>query len=286
MCRWMLYLGPDITLEDLLTRPAHSLIHQSYKAELREEPLNGDGFGVAWYMPELSERPAALRSVQPAWSNQNLLSIAPVTQSRSVLAHVRAASPGLPVSELNCHPFVSGKMSFMHNGVVPEFARVRRRLLDQLSDRAFSHVQGSTDSEHVFALLMDHLRATSEDDPLEAMAEAMRRAIIDVLAMLSDLGIRESAQLNLALCDGDRAVVCRFASNGEPPNSLFVHEGLRYVCEDGICRMVEPEGAHHETVLVASEPVSSDPGWNAVFPGEMLLIGADKRVSRRPVLEA
>jgi predicted glutamine amidotransferase len=54
MCRFVLYMGPAITLDQLTTLPEHSIIHQSYQARLREEPLNGDGFGMSWYVPELS----------------------------------------------------------------------------------------------------------------------------------------------------------------------------------------------------------------------------------------
>lgn len=54
MCRFVLYLGPSVTLDLLTTRPTYSIIHQSYKARMRVEPLNGDGFGLAWYVPEVS----------------------------------------------------------------------------------------------------------------------------------------------------------------------------------------------------------------------------------------
>lgn len=104
MCRWAMYLGPEIPLSWLLTDPEHSIIHQSYRAELREEPLNGDGFGVAWYAPGLAE-PAVFRSIQPAWNNTNLIDLARVTTSGTILAHVRAASPGLGVQEANCTHF-------------------------------------------------------------------------------------------------------------------------------------------------------------------------------------
>jgi predicted glutamine amidotransferase len=34
----------------LLYSPKNSLILQSYKSKERKEPLNGDGFGVGWYL--------------------------------------------------------------------------------------------------------------------------------------------------------------------------------------------------------------------------------------------
>ncbi len=44
-----------------------------------------------------------------------------------VFAHVRAAYPGMPVSEQNCHPFSYSRYMWMHNGVVAGFAQVRGR---------------------------------------------------------------------------------------------------------------------------------------------------------------
>eukprot|EP00158_Paraphelidium_tribonemae_P007224 Partr_v1_DN28159_c4_g1_i2_m56092 putative glutamine amidotransferase len=53
MCRFLLFTGRQpITLADLLTKPAHSIINQSFDSKLRldlHRPLNGDGFGVGWY---------------------------------------------------------------------------------------------------------------------------------------------------------------------------------------------------------------------------------------------
>ncbi|MBN2475935.1 MAG: class II glutamine amidotransferase [Pirellulales bacterium] len=121
MCRFVLYMGPSITLDLLTTSPTYSIIHQSYKARMRVEPLNGDGFGLAWYVPDVSPEPAVFRSIQPAWNNLNLRHVARVTRSSAVLAHVRAATPGTGVSEANCHPFSNGRpvsrcLSFQSTG--------------------------------------------------------------------------------------------------------------------------------------------------------------------------
>ena len=98
MCRFALYLGREIAISSLVTEPANSIIHQSFHSQEGREPLNGDGFGLAWYVPEVSARPALFKDNIPAWSNQNLLNLAKVTRSGCVLAHIRAATPGIPVA--------------------------------------------------------------------------------------------------------------------------------------------------------------------------------------------
>ena len=49
MCRFIAYLGKPIMADELLLKPANSLVHQSYSAGEMPEILNGDGFGVGWY---------------------------------------------------------------------------------------------------------------------------------------------------------------------------------------------------------------------------------------------
>lgn len=270
MCRFVLYLGPSIHIATLVTEPRHSLIHQSYHAKEREEPLNGDGFGVGWYADGVND-PAVFRDVTPAWNNANLLEVARVTTSRCILAHVRAASPGLPVTQLNCHPFAADGLLFVHNGYVAGFPELVRPLRAGLSDEVWRSVRGSTDSEHVFALLRDRLDAGARHD-LSALAGAMRAAIIEVERLRRDAGISTSSMLNLALTDGTRAVVSRYVSEADDePNSLYVHAGRRYVCHDGVCQMVDPDCAEG-AVIVASEPLSGDQGWDRVPRNHLVLI--------------
>ena len=87
MCRWAAYLGAPIFLEDIVSRPAHSLIRQSQGAMRCHTPVNADGFGIAWYgeRPE----PGLYRDVMPAWSDPNLRSLVAQVRSGLFMAHVR-----------------------------------------------------------------------------------------------------------------------------------------------------------------------------------------------------
>ena len=91
MCRLLAYKGRPLPVDDLLYRPDHSLVKQSYQAAEVAEPLNGDGFGLGWYEPDVTREPAVFASVTPAWNNRNLRYMAPKLVSPCILAHVRAA---------------------------------------------------------------------------------------------------------------------------------------------------------------------------------------------------
>jgi predicted glutamine amidotransferase len=278
MCRFTFYLGEPIRLSALITEPAHSLINQSFAAREREEPLNGDGFGVAWYVPDVAGEPGRFRAVTPAWNNANLHEIARVVTSPCVLAHVRAATQQLVVSELNCHPFTAERFSFMHNGDIGGFSRVRRKLLAQLSDARFAQIQGSTDSEHFFALLLDELDCEAECPDVEAMARAFQRSIERVAALVAEFAPAEFIYINAVLTDGSAAVACRYTTDAPSDgSSLYLNQGQRYVCEDGVCRMLDT--IQDGSVIVSSEPLSVDPGWSAFAANSMCLL-ADNRLRR------
>jgi predicted glutamine amidotransferase len=284
MCRFTLYLGPPVRLDSLLIEPSHSLILQSFRSAEREEPLNGDGFGVGWYAPDLAERPALFRSITPAWNNANLRTLAGVVASPCVMAHVRAASPGMPVSEANCHPFQRDGHLFMHNGHVGAFRSIRRHLLAGLSEEAFDVVQGSTDSEHVFAVFMDELLAANGEEP-HALAACLNRAVWRVLSLVREHGGDRPSYLNLAVTDGDRAAACRFTSDAtRAPESLYLIERELYrpVAKDLPGRR---PAEHSTTFVVSSERLTDDAAWRAVEPNHILSIsreGAPAVFAMRP----
>lgn len=282
MCRFTMYLGPTIRLASLVVEPKHSIIDQSFHSQGQEEPLNGDGFGIAWYAPGMSPEPALFRSVTPAWNNSNLLELARVVQSPLIFAHVRAATKHGGQSEANCHPFRSGRYAFMHNGDVGDFAKLRRPLLATVGDRAFDGIQGNTDSEHLFALVVDELEK-SRASGVEHLAHALERAVARVVKLGEDHGEGAYSYLNLALTDGECAVACRYTTEPEyDGESLFLHTGRLYVCHDGQCRMLAPEQGRG-CVLVSSEPLSEDYGWHALPRNSMVLVSSDGSTNVRPM---
>ena len=284
MCRFVFYRGAPIRLSSLITDPAHSIIHQSYHSLERDEPLNGDGFGVAWYAPEESDKPAIFKDVSPAWNNQNLANLANVVRSPCIVAHIRAASPGLPVSELNCHPFSWRQFTFAHNGDMGGFQKLRRAIQTKLGDEAFNLLKGSTDSEHLFALFANEYDESSHDTKLNAMAAALISAIDIVESIKMERNVSVPALLNLVLTDGRNTVITRYISqSGEKPNSLYVHTGSAYECIDGVCHMRD-QSESGKPVLIASEPLSHDGGWKSVARNTMLLIDSDSNIEEREMV--
>lgn len=284
MCRFVAYLGPRISLASLLTEPRNSLIRQSTHAAERDEPLNGDGFGLAWYDPQVRDEPGIFRSTTPAWANENLRDLADMVSTGCLLAHVRAASPASSVIDVNCHPFRSGRYAFMHNGDVGGFSSMRRALLNGLSDTSFRMIRGGTDSEHVFAKFLDQLPSRLERLEASVIASCLCATVAQVTELVRQHAPGEESCLNLAVTDGESLVACRFTDEEDDEGeSLYVHSGRRYECEDGVCRMIEPKPDGSSAVIVSSERLSDDDGWRPIPRNHVVMVDAAHRVRLEPM---
>lgn len=241
MCRFLAYVGAPVTVESLLVHPAHSLLAQVQAPRMqRHGKGNPDGFGVGWYGPGEASTPLRHRSAVPMWADEAFLGHAGQIRSIAILGHVRSATPGSAVGNANTHPFAADCWLFAHNGVVANFAgELGTQLRNIVSARRLQAVEGTTDSEVLFALTLDLLDIGAEP------GEALRGVIEAVRA----IDTRQDHRLNLVLTDGKRlaATACG--------DTLFVldHDGFA------------PKG-----VVVASEPCDDHPAWKTVPDGSVV----------------
>jgi len=252
MCRWIAYRGETIPLEHYVTSPAHSLIEQSIRALESTAATNGDGFGLGWYgeHPE----PGLYREVRPAWSDENLRYLCRHIRSQLFFAHVRAAT-ATPTTRTNCHPFVSGRWMFMHNGAVGNWARVRRKVESLIPDALYPSRIGTTDTEAVFLAI---LGAGADRDPIAAT--------LRTLAALTEIGhpYKDPLRFTSALTDGRNLYAFRFSAN-DAANTLYYRES------DG-------------NLLLVSEPLDTDrQSWIPVPPDHMVIARAGARVEIAPI---
>ena len=245
------YLGrPEATLSSVALEGEHSLLVQSYAPqEMMSGVVNADGFGIGWYVPE-DDEPAVYRSNGALWSDRSFAGIATKIRASTVFAAVRSATPGLPVEESGVPPFSSVPFMFMHNGAIQNFRqKAMRPLRDSLSDEAYSGLLGVTDSETIFAGLLDLLREDRTD-----LAGATRETVRQVTEVCDGLGIE--ATLNLALTDGTAMVFTRYSTKG-PGNSLYV---------------LEDAGMFPGAAVVASERLDEDVAWREVPDRHLLSV--------------
>jgi glutamine amidotransferase len=251
MCRWLAYSGSPLLLEELLLKPAHSLIDQSLHSKLGATTTNGDGFGLGWYGAE--ETPGIFHSTDPAWNNHNLRELAQHLTSRLVFAHIRA-STGTAVQRTNCHPFRYGRWLWMHNGAIREFRSVKRDLAFAVDPSLYPLIEGSTDTELFFYLA---LSLGLQDDPLSAV----ERAVGLIEATGHAHGVKHPIIMTVATTDGNTLWSFRYSSERNS-RSLF------YSTDVETLRAQYPDhpvlhNLSAETRLVVSEPLGDLAGvWN------------------------
>lgn len=284
MCRFVAYTGEPILLDELLYAPHNSLILQSYKAKEREEPLNGDGFGIGWYTPEVDPVPGVFKSVTPAWSNQNLRHLAAKIRSGSFFAHVRAATHGIPVMEVNCHPFSSGKLLWMHNGQIGGFPLLKRTIVNLLSEEQYNLIQGTTDSEHAFALFQDYIGKRESGVTLYQMKVAMQKTVAVLEKIARDHAVLEPSFLNFCVSNGTDLLALRYCSDPSThPASLYCSEEGSYRLIDGMPRLVDTVTSDR-AVIVASERLTDRPNdWIPVPANHLLMIDRNLTVKFEPL---
>jgi glutamine amidotransferase len=237
VCRVAGYVGEPIRAREVVSAPPHSLYVQSYKPrEMQSGTVNADGYGVALWLDDGVAEPAVYRTPAPIWADPNQGWMNDRLAVRSLIAAVRSATPGIGYELANVQPFARGRVAFVHNGFVEGFHRgPERALRDSLGREAYEGIAGSSDSEHIFALVAD------SPGPLhEAVRGALRR--------LSDICEEQGRQAvaTLLLGDGEQLVAVRWARGCEPA-SLYAAPFAGGCC-------------------IASEPLDAQAPWLAIPP--------------------
>lgn len=220
--------------------------------------MNADGWGAGFFV-EYETDPCLYVSTLPIWADANLTHLGRAIRSGSLVAAVRSATDPASVAQANTQPFSVDGLAFVHNGCVDRFREtVQRRLCDELSDARYQQVGGTSDSEHLLALIAHHLDRRSQGGVSALGAEELLHAAAAGVAQLSAWAIEAGtkAYFALALIDGDSMVALRSATHEEPP-SLYLLNGPTALAPG---------------VIVASEPLDDHPNWEPIRPGHAIVV--------------
>ncbi|MEV6359467.1 class II glutamine amidotransferase [Nocardia asteroides] len=284
MCRHLGYLGPPVSVGELVVRGPHSLYVQSWApADMRAGgTINADGFGVAWWrradIGVEGERAAVTRyrNAAPIWTDPAVVEVLGQLESRAVLAAVRSATVGMPVERGACAPFTDEHWAFSHNGVVPDWRTTLPLVLADLDETLSpAPVSGADPARLPAGVAVRHngaavpvfgsaaalLQAESLTDSaalwvlLRGLLAAIRAdgpiaTPADALRLLVAAVLRRqpTARLNLMLGNGTElwATTCWHAL------SVLVAEDYTVLC---------------------SEPYDSDPRWQPIADRQLVIAG-------------
>lgn len=280
MCRFIAYLGKPLLLHDVLYKPKNSLIQQSIHAkEMVDEPLNGDGFGIGWYMHHIDSTPALFRSIQPAWNDVNLKYLAKKIMSTCFFAHVRAASAG-NVEIDNCHPFHYRDYLFMHNGDIGDFIKIKRYLRREMTDDIYEWVKGGTDSEHFFGLFLDELIKQKMAFTPENVALLLPETIKKIEWVKTAHHLTSPSYINAVITNGLFMVAIRYVSSPDlTPSSLHYAVGSAYEHRDNGFHIEPPLDNQNDVVFITSERLNTYAGeWQTVPKNSLLIVDESHQI--------
>ena len=288
MCRfYALRATAPTRVECCLVQASNSLLAQS-RQDLRGLE-NADGWGIAAFGtaraggpdPVARDGGAGLqdwvieRHPRPAHDGQLFKVAAARTLATTVLAHVRHATVGTVALE-NTHPFRHAGWSFVHNGTVPYFVDVRDRLLAAMSAPHRAAIRGTTDSEHLFHLIL----STHAQAPGRPLLTSLQQALRRVVGWCREIGQEPHLGLNVLLSDGVEMVGSRWQ------RTLFYAERSgRSACP--VCGQAHAAAApaDYRALVIASEPITSDP-WPEVPERSVFEVTKELRLRSLPLDEA
>lgn len=288
MCRALAYLGDPLPLRRVLFETDSNLVQQTYRPRMMHTFLNLAGFGMAAWEPGSNhpQEPFVYRTSTFPGYDRNLRGLAAKLEPTCVIAHVRGTTFGEHevVTGSNLHPFrfPGARLALAHNGHLRDFRRMRYALLPHVRPELAQRIEGTTDSEWVYALVLSQL-----EDPWAApgageIAEAVVRTLRLLRAVREQEGIDVSSPVNLFLSTGESLVVTRFSFDygWYPPEDAMLETDLPYVSlwytiggtydeHDGEVRMA---GDGMRSLLVASEPLTVDTSTWLELPEYAMLV--------------
>lgn len=233
MCRHVAYWGEPVDLHDAVIDQPHGLLRQCVEArEMSWGCDNLDGWGFAWRDDEGNVH--RYRTALAMTDDSDGLAALASTKSDRFVVHARQKTPGSLTDAVNSAPFWDGATTFFcHNGYVEGYRQGAEALLvDRLSDRRREGRQGDTDSEVLFAHVLDRLDAGAS--PLEA------------LGAISEVGDELGGRFNVVLWCHDTLLATRW------DNTLYVREDA--------------------AVTISSEPLDDRSGWRAVPERSVVIV--------------
>lgn len=284
MCRLYAYRSNEPEkVECTLVHSQNALMLQSRSDMTGRE--HSDGWGIGYYT---DSTPTIEKQAGAAFRDLSFSRAAESVYSKTVIAHVRLATVGTPQIE-NAHPFQFGNWMFAHNGTVQGFPVLKDQLEAETDPVLQATRKGKTDSEQLFLWLLSRLLKTpSLTEHGDSNPEKTAGYLAELIAEMSQrsqqaaevMEIDRPPKLNIVLTDGETLFATRFN------NSLFYTTRHRITdCEIcGVPHVHHQPGAHFESVVLASEPIS-DEIWHEVPNHTLLYVTKDIRVTQMSIDE-
>ena len=201
-----------------------------------------DGWGIAWY--DEKDTLHLSRTPEAAYVSSKFSSLIHSVYTDTCISHVRWATAGFPLCNINTHPFTNGKFAFAHNGAISPCEALETLIAPHFRNM----IEGTTDSERYFLALLSAINQTSS--PVEAFRTLLHNIHQQV----------RSSSLNCLLLTPDAL----YALNDYDVNAPLAQKEPDYF---HLHYRVSPED-----VMIGSTGLGQNDGWEKLDNGQLLVV--------------
>ncbi|NEO03090.1 MAG: hypothetical protein F6K50_49580 [Moorea sp. SIO3I7] len=128
-----------------------------------------------------------------------------------------------------------------------------------VKDTVDHKIEGTTDSEHIFALFLNELAAVDGN-----WEQALEATLKTLFKLAKPYGVKVLA--NIVISDGNQLIASRYAIGSTPPSLYWLQNAPHFP----------------NSVIIASEPLF--PGnWNPFPESSMICVGEDLKINMHPI---
>lgn len=204
MCRLLGYAAPVPRTVSSVLGGAQSRVF------LDMAKLHRDGWGSSWIDHAGGVELESVKQNTSGLEDQQLLDALTRYSATAKIIHLRLATGGMACEPENTHPFVSGNISFAHNGSFPDLAVVE----ELLSPTVKASLAGDTDSERYFGLIQTYREQG------KSLSEAARDAARQLRKFFP------TSSLNALILSRNQLIAVHASSGAPSPVEEFDKRGI------------------------------------------------------------
>ena len=155
----------------------HKSLTQAENALATQSKKHPHGWGIGYYDNNL---PIITKSPKPAFEDKSFDNASNFVTAQTVVAHIRKATVG-KINVTNTHPFKYKEWVFAHNGHLEGFDQIKQQVLSSIHPKYRERIEGDTDSEHIFYLLLSEIKNSNlelKTISVSELAQALGRVIL------------------------------------------------------------------------------------------------------------
>jgi glutamine amidotransferase len=291
MCRAVIYLGKKTSMADFTHRAYNSLVNQSIHPQYMQHGFNLTGNGyICWQRQQDKHlRPILYKSKLLPFYDYIYEMQSKMLETDCFISHIRGGvlSNGVVLTAPNAHPFLFEGTDIalahnggLHNGTLDQQQAINTEMTKEMDPKWYGKIRGTTDSEHIYALLLTALERHKRKSIERALPEALFETFSIIKNIRRRFKVFYASPVNLFISNGEFIAVVRFTFDFGRFNDQMTKKHLTFYSlwytygqlfeKQGDVYQMTPGKRH--SICFASEPLSKNTSTWLEVPEYSLII--------------